>query len=247
MQKSNKWKLIWSDEFDKNGLPNPKKWGYEEGLIRNHELQFYTKQRRENARVENGNLILEARKELYKGSKFTSASINTLGKFGLLYGRVEVRAKLPRARGTWPAIWMMGEDINTVGWPRCGEIDIMEHVAFNHGIIHSTVHQAQNKADGKVGEWSSGSSIKIPDCSDAFHVYAMEWYKDHMDFFVDEKKFFTFKNEDGKGNKGKWAFDKRQYLLLNLAVGGDWGGQKGVDESAFPQQYKIDYVRVYQV
>lgn len=232
------WKLIWSDEFDYRGLPDPKKWDYEEGLIRNKELQFYTRGRAENARVENGALTIEGRREAFRGANYTAASLTTLGKLAFQFGRVEMRAKLPAARGTWPAFWMLGEDIGRVGWPRCAEIDIMEHVAHDPGVVHATLHQIGD--DGK--HWSRGEQIRVPDFATAFHVYAAEWYPDRLDFFVDDKKFFTFPYQ----GPGKWAFDRRCYLLLNLAIGGAWGGQKGVDESAFPQKYVIEYVRVFQ-
>jgi beta-glucanase (GH16 family) len=234
---SGEWKLVWGDEFDYNGLPNPKKWAYEEGLIRNQELQFYTK-RRENARVENGMLVIEGRKESYQGSAYTSASLNTLGKFTFQYGRIEVRAKLPDGLGTWPAIWMMGEDINVIGWPRCAEIDIMEHVAHDPGVVHATLHQINNEKK----HWTKNGTTAVPDFAKEFHVYVCEWHPERLDFFVDDKKFFTYPY-DGPGT---WTFDRRCYLLINLAIGGAWGGQKGVDEKAFPQKYLIDYVRIYQ-
>lgn len=232
------WSLIWSDDFEYKGTPDPKKWDYEEGLVRNNELQFYTRRRPENARVENGALIVEARREPFLGAAYTSASLVTNGLFGFEFGRVEMRAKLPPARGTWPAFWMMGEDRNRVGWPRCGEIDIMEHVAHTPGVIHSNVHQIGD--DGK--HWSKGASLPVADCVSAFHVYAAEWYPDRLDFFVDDKKYFTFPYQ----GPGKWTLDRRCYLLLNLAIGGAWGGQKGVDEAAFPQRYVVEYVRVFQ-
>lgn len=233
-----RWKLVWNDEFDRTGLPDPKKWDYEVGLIRNHEAQYYTRNRKENARVDDGKLIIEARLENFKDAKFTSASINTLGKFSFQYGRVEVRAKLPKARGTWPAIWMMGEDINQVGWPRCGEIDIMEHVAHTPGTIYATIHQIDDKGD----HWSKGDKIQTDDVADRFHVYAVEWTKTGLEFFIDDKSYFKFPYE----GPAKWTFDRKMYLLINLAIGGDWGGQKGIDEAAFPCRYEIDYVRVYK-
>jgi beta-glucanase (GH16 family) len=231
------WKLVWADDFDRNGLPDSKNWGYELGKVRNNELQFYTN-RPENARVEKGQLIIEGRHERFQGSDYTAASLITLGKQSWQYGRFVIRAKLPRARGTWPAIWMMGDDIEKVGWPRCGEIDVMEHVAHTPGTIYGTLHQAD--ANGK--HVSKGESLRVPDCMDTFHIYALEWYPDHLDLFVDDHKYLTY----AKDGKGPWTFDKKYYLLMNLAIGGDWGGQKGVDAAAFPQQYIIDYVRVYQ-
>jgi beta-glucanase (GH16 family) len=254
------WKLVWSDEFDQPGLPDPAKWDYETGFIRNNEQQYYTRERPENARVENGMLVLEARKEQFKNpgydpeakehgnsrrsrefASYTSASLTTRGKAAWTYGRVEVRAKLPAGRGVWPAIWMLGSNLREVGWPRCGEIDIMEFVGHEPGVIHANIHTAQYNHIRKNGK---GSEIKIPDASEAFHVYALEWDKDHLDFFVDDHKYFTYQNE-GSGVEA-WPYDKEQYLILNLAIGGEWGGAKGIDESLFPQRYYIDYVRVYQ-
>lgn len=230
--------LVWSDEFDGRGLPDPAKWDYEVGRVRNNEAQYYTKARSENARLMGGRLIIEARKEPFEGAEYTSASLVTLGRFAFQYGRVEVAARLPKALGTWPAIWMMGEDRTVVGWPRCGEIDIMEHVAHNPTQIHATVHQAK---DGG-GFWSKGGTMKLPTYGDRFHVYAMEWSKEELKFFVDDQPYFTFPYE----GPSKWTFDRRMYLLINLAIGGAWGGQKGIDAGAFPQRYEIDYVRVYQ-
>jgi len=253
------WKLVWSDEFDKAGLPDAAKWGYETGFIRNNERQYYTRARSENARVENGMLIIEARKEKYKnpggstaangrgGSRgredanYTSASLTTDGKAAWTYGRIEVRAKLPSGRGTWPAIWTLGTNIGEVGWPACGEIDIMEFVGFEPGVVHANIHTRKYNHVRKTGK---GDKISIADASEAFHVYAVEWDAQKMDFFVDDRKYFTFRNE-GSGPDG-WPYDKEQYLKLNLAIGGDWGGQKGVDDGIFPQRYTIDYVRVYQ-
>lgn len=249
------WKLVWSDEFDKPGLPDPAKWDYETGFVRNHEAQFYTKERLENARVENGLLVIEARKEKWPNpafnpantnrgpefAEYTSASLRTLGKASWTYGKIEVRAQVPAARGVWPAIWTLGTNMHQVGWPTCGEIDIMEFVGYDPGVIHANVHMKKyNHAKGT----GKGDKITIPDACTAFHVYALEWYPDRMEFFVDGKKYFTFKNE-GTGPDA-WPFFKDEYLILNLAIGGDWGGQKGIDAAAFPQKYLIDYVRVYQ-
>lgn len=254
------WKLVWSDEFDKPGQPDPAKWNYEEGFIRNNEAQYYTRARPENARVENGMLVIEARKERFANpryqpgtpesarggrgrefAEYTSASLTTRGKASWTYGRIEVRAKLPPGRGTWPAIWMLGTNSAQVGWPAGGEIDIMEFVGFDPGIIHANIHTRKYNHVKKTGK---GSQITITDASEAFHVYALEWDAQHLDFFVDDHKYFTYTNE-GSGVDA-WPYDKDQYLILNLAIGGAWGGAKGIDETCFPQRYYIDYVRVYQ-
>jgi beta-glucanase (GH16 family) len=245
-------KLVWSDEFDKAGPPDPAKWTYEVGFVRNREAQYYTRARPENARVENGMLVIEARKERFpvaaadpRGrhcfAEYTSASLTTRGKASWTYGRVEVRAKLPTGRGTWPAIWTLGSNLPTVGWPACGEIDIMENVGFQPNAIHATVHTRRyNHLRGT----QKGSKIEVPKPYDDFHVYALEWAPDRLDCFVDGRKYFTFANE-GKG-RDVWPFDRPQYLLLNLAIGGTWGGQKGIDDNVLPQRFYVDYVRVYQ-
>jgi len=256
---ASEWKLVWSDDFDKPGLPDAAKWNYETGFIRNNEAQYYTSERKENARVEDGMLIIEARKEHFKNPSFdptakkgwggrsrefadyTSASLTTRAKSSWTFGRIEVRAKLPAGRGTWPAIWMLGTNAPQVGWPACGEIDIMEFVGFAPGVIHANIHTRKYNHIQKTGK---GDQIKVPDASQSFHTYALEWDADHLDFFVDDRKYFTYRNE--KSGSDAWPYDKAQYLILNLAIGGSWGGQKGIDDADFPQRYYIDYVRVYQ-
>src|SRR5882724_4062746 len=257
---ANEWKLVWSDEFDTPGLPDPSKWNYETGFVRNNEQQFYTRERKENAHVENGVLVIQARHEQFKNPAFdpnlkeknrgrrsrefadyTSASLTTRGKASWTYGRIEVRARLPSGRGVWPAIWMLGTNAAQVGWPACGEIDIMEFVGFDPGRIHANIHTGKYnhiQTNGKGGE------VSVTDASEAFHVYALEWDPEQMDFFVDDRKYFTYRNE--KTGPGAWPYDQGQYLILNLAIGGTWGGQKGIDEAAFPQCYYVDYVRVFQ-
>ena len=252
------WQLVWSDEFTEAGLPNPGRWTYEEGFVRNNELQFYTRARSENARVENGSLVIETRKEKFRNPQFdsasmrpsrrrqsefadyTSASLITKGIAEWRYGRVEVRARLPRGKGFWPAIWMLGADRERVGWPACGEIDIMENVGFEPDLIHGTVHTAKyNHVKGT----QRGSKITVPKPHEDFHVYAMEWDENRMDFFVDGNKYFSFENE--KTGRDAWPFDQPMYLILNVAFGGSWGGQQGVDDSTLPQSMFVDYVRVY--
>jgi len=253
------WSLVWSDEFNYTGLPDQEKWNYEQGFIRNRELQYYTKARKENARVENGHLVIEARKEEWPNpdyregassrrwqrsrekAEYTSASLITRGKASWTYGRIEVKAKLPQGKGVWPAIWMLGTNIREVGWPECGEIDIMEYVGFDPNTVYANVHMEKyNHAKGT----GKGSKIKADKPYESFHIYAVEWTPEQMDFFFDENKYFTFENEHG--GVDVWPFDQPHYLILNLAIGGSWGGQKGIDESIFPQQFLIDYVRVYQ-
>jgi beta-glucanase (GH16 family) len=235
-------KLVWSDEFNYTGLPDSTKWGYDIGGHGwgNQELEFYTGKRPENARVENGNLVIEARKETWQGMNFTSARLVTKGKAEWQYRKIEVRAKLPKGRGTWPAIWMLGAT-TPLKWPDDGEIDIMEHVGFHQGYIHGSIHC--KKYYHSIGTQKS-DTIQVPDCSENFHVYAMEWNKDSINVSVDGNVYFSFANEHS--GYDAWPFDNKMYLLLNIAVGGGWGGQQGVDETIWPQRMEVDYVRVYQ-
>jgi beta-glucanase (GH16 family) len=234
------WQLSWSDEFEGTGLADSKKWDYEEGFVRNKESQYYTRARLENARQEDGCLIIESHKEDYNNGHYTSASVITSGKQSFLYGRIEVRAQLPTGKGTWPAIWMLGDSIRQVGWPACGEIDIMENVGYDPYIIHANIH---TKSYNHVKQTGKGSKIRAEKPWDTFHLYALEWYEDRLDFYFDNHKYFSFQNE-GTGSD-VWPYDKPHYLILNTAIGGAWGGQQGIDDSIFPQKFLIDYVRVY--
>lgn len=237
-----KRKLVWKDEFSTKGLPDSTKWNYDVGGHGwgNNELQYYTSKNIRNARVEKGQLIIEAHKEKTGDNEYSSARLITKGKGDWTYGRIEVRAKLPKGVGTWPAIWMLATT-KKITWPDDGEIDIMEHVGYNQGVIHGSAHT--KKYFHSIGTQKTGT-IAVPDCSEKFHVYAVEWNKDSITMFVDKKPYFSFKNE--KTGNDAWPFDKPFHLLLNIAVGGSWGGQKGVDEKIFPQRMIIDYVRVYQ-
>jgi beta-glucanase (GH16 family) len=236
--------LVWTDEFNYTGLPDSTKWGYDTGGSGwgNNELQYYTDKRSENARVEDGNLIIETRKEEYNNKQYTSARLVTRTRGDWLYGRIEVSAKLPKGRGLWPAIWMLPTDCAYGSWPNSGEADIMENVGYEPNTIHCTVHtQAYNHL---LGTQKSGST-DIADPFETYHLYAIEWFEDHMDFFVDNDTVFTFQNEL-TGSK-TWPFDKKLHLILNIAVGGDWGGVQGVDDAIFPQRMAVDYVRVYSL
>ncbi len=240
---ADQWKLVWSDEFNYTGLPEKTKWGYDVGCTGwgNQELQAYTKDSLANAKVEGGTLVITARKGKSGTCDYSSARLVTKNKGDWLYGRFEIAAKLPAGRGLWPAIWMLPTDNAYGGWPKSGELDIMENVGFDPNNIFFTVHtEAYNHSIGT----SKGTSKKLDDPSTKFNVYALEWYEDRVDFFANEAKVFTFKNE-ATGSK-VWPFDKRFHLLLNIAVGGSWGGQKGVDDTIFPQSMIIDYVRVYE-
>ncbi|MFN3847827.1 MAG: family 16 glycosylhydrolase [Spirosomataceae bacterium] len=241
--KNFKRKLVWSDEFNYKGLPDANKWGYDVGGggWGNNELQYYTEADTTNALVKNGLLTITARKKQVENRNFTSARLVTRDKAEWKYGRIEVRAKLPSGRGTWPAIWMLGNDIKTVGWPKCGEIDIMEHVGYDPDTLVGTIHtQAYNHVKGT--QKSKKLFIKNPYTD--FHVYAIDWTAEKMDFLLDGVVYLSITNEHKTTDE--WPFDKKYYLLMNLAIGGNWGGAKGVDENIFPASMVVDYVRVYQ-
>jgi beta-glucanase (GH16 family) len=239
------WELAWADEFDYTGLPDSTAWDYDVGGHGwgNQEKQYYTRAKAENARVENGVLIIEARKEKMDSNDYTSARLVTRGKKEWLYGRFEIRAKLPRGIGTWPAIWMLAakQSYGDSYWPHNGEIDIMEHVGYNQGLIHGSTHSL--KYYWQVGTQRT-DTIFSADVSDAFHNYAMEWYPDRIQVFMDDSLYFTSTN-DNTGWEA-WPFDKPFYMILNIAVGGAWGGQKGIDDAIWPQRMEVDYIRVYK-
>ncbi|MBN2882408.1 MAG: glycoside hydrolase family 16 protein [Clostridia bacterium] len=239
------YNLVWADEFDYEGLPDDSKWSYDVGGRGwgNNELQYYTEG--ENANVSDGYLTITARKEEYRGNDYTSSRMVTKLKGDWLYGKIEVSAKLPSGRGTWPAIWMLPTRSVYGGWPRSGEIDIMEHVGFAQGEIHGTVHtDAYNHKDGT----QIGKSITRDDVSEVFHKYSIEWFPDKIVFMIDDKLYFIFKpsNLINCPSDEEWPFDQKFHLILNIAIGGDWGGAQGIDDSIFPQEMVIDYVRVYQ-
>jgi len=256
------WDLVWSDEFDQAGAPDTERWTLEDwpaGVV-NTEDQAYT-QRLKNARVENGVLIIEAHQENYQGADYTSARLQSAGKGDFLYGRFEVRARLPAGRGTWAAIWMLPSDPYAYAtncsaedtavthgnsecnaWPNSGEIDIMEFVGYQQGNIHATVHTSAyyfslwNQRKGR---------ILIDQLHEEFHVYALEWSPERIDVFVDDSLYFTYTRQDSDWRT--WPFDKPFHFILNLAIGGSWGRAGGpIDNSIFPQQMVVDYVRVYQ-
>lgn len=237
--------LVWSDEFDYSGLPDAAKWSFDtDGNATgwgNNESQYYTSDRLENAEVKDGFLNITARKEDYSGFSYTSARLRTKGKGDWLYGRVEVRAKLPDGRGMWPAIWMLPTDWAYGGWPSSGEIDIMENVGYDPFKIVASAHT--ESYNHSIGTQKSASRI-VESCYTDFHIYELQWDSNEYRVYVDKLLFFTFKNE-GTGYKA-WPYDKRFHLLLNVAVGGNWGGQQGIDDSIFPRTMVVDYVRVYQ-
>ena len=236
----------WADEFDVDGLPNGERWGYDVGIgdkgWGNNELQYYTEARAENVNIKDGILSITARKEKYKESEYTSTRLISKGKADFLYGRFVVRAKVPQGRGTWPAAWMLPTEWAYGGWPASGEIDILEHVGYDPDVVHITMHtEDYNHIKGTQKEGIK----KIQNATTEFHEYRVDWTPEYIKGYVDGEQILNFPNE-GKGS-GVWPFDKKFHWLLNLAVGGNWGGLKGIDESAFPAVYEVDYVRVYEL
>lgn len=244
------WELVWADEFDRDGRPNPEKWSYDAGGDGggNEELQYYTDNRPANARVQDGRLIIEARNERWKGHYYTSARLTTKGKGDWTYGRIEVRARLPSGRGTWPAIWMLPSQEKYGGehWLDNGEIDIVEHVGHEPNRIHTTVHtKAYNALDGT----QRTSEIHVPGAQSEFNVYAIEWTPTEIRGYVNDRHHFTFENErrlNPDAGDEEWPFDQPFHLILHLAVGGTWGGMEGIDASIWPQRLEVEYVRVYE-
>jgi beta-glucanase (GH16 family) len=238
-------RLVWFDEFNYNGLPDATKWSYERGYVRNRELQYYTTERKENAEVKGGFLHLVVRNDSFRTNgkvvPLTSASLITKGKKEWTYGRIEIRAKFSSALGTWPAIWTLGSNIDSTHWPACGEIDILEHVGYMPDTVHFNVHTGKYN---HVVRTNKGTKIfsKAPDKD--FHLYALEWFPDRLDWYYDGKKVYSFANEHS--GRDAWPFDRPQFLILNFAFGGSWGGQKGIDITALPQTMLVDYVRLYQ-
>ncbi len=240
-----KWQMVWNDEFDYIGLPDSTKWSYDTDGNSwgwgNNEAQHYTASDSSNAYVKDGILTITAKIDSMGGKKYTSARLITKGKGDWLYGRFEIKAKLPTGLGTWPAIWMLPTDWEYGNWPASGEIDIMENVGFMPDTIIGTVHtESYNHMIGT----QKTDSIYMPTNFTDFHVYSLEWEENEIRVFVDDAHYFTFNNE-GKSFQ-EWPFDKRFHLLLNLAVGGNWGGEKGVDDTLFPHRFYVDYVRVYK-
>ena len=237
-QEANRLVMVWWDEFNYSGAPDTSKWGYDVGAggWGNNEEQYYTDQLN-NSYVENGDLHIEALKE---NDSWTSARLITKNKGDWLNGRIEVKANLPTGRGTWPAIWMLPTDWEYGGWPSSGEIDIMEHVGYEPTTIYGTVHtEAYNHGLGT----QRGDDIQIPDAEREFHVYAIEWDQGRIRFFVDDDNYYTFWNQ--QISYKEWPFDKRFHLLLNIAIGGSWGGAQGIDPNLTQASMEIDYVRVY--
>jgi beta-glucanase (GH16 family) len=227
-------KLIWSDEFNTDGAPDASKWTFQiwdPGNV-NNELQSYTN-RPENTIVQGGVLKIKAIREKYGKGDFTSGRLESNGKFDFTYGKIVIRAKLPTGVGTWPAVWMLGSNIGSVGWPACGEIDILESVGKELNVNHSSLH-----SPGRSGATPDTGTINVPNDNTEFHIYTADWTASYIKFYVDDKLFYTFVNSD------KFPFNKNFYLIVNLAMGGVWGGT--VDPNFTSSTLEVDYIRVYK-
>jgi beta-glucanase (GH16 family) len=235
------YQLAWSDEFSGNSL-NSQNWNYETGGggFGNHELEYYTS-RSQNLFVSNGNLIIEARQEPYGGNNYTSARINSSSKQQFQFGRIDMRAKLPVSKGMWPALWMLGANYSSAGWPGCGETDIMELIGTNPKQVVSSIHWKQQ--DGTEGTFNNSYNLSPQDFSQQFHVFSLIWAQDSVQFLVDDQVFET----TGQKNvsSGAYPFNSPFFFIFNVAVGGDWPGPPD-NTTVFPQRMFIDYVRVFQ-
>ena len=234
------YELVWEDEFLFNGAPSSSRWSYDLGTGNNgwgnNEEQFYT-DRTDNVFIENGILNIIAKRESFSGSQFTSARIKTQDKFEFTYGKVEIKAKLPNGKGTWPALWMLGANFPEVGWPTCGELDIMEHVGNNQNVVQASIHTPSS-----FGGTINTGSLTVPGVSNEFHVYEMEWTEDLVSFSVDGSKYYTYQPDVQNGDT--WPFNTDQFLIFNVAMGGSLGGaiEAGFTES----RMQVDYIKVYQ-
>lgn len=244
------WTLSWSDEFNgpDGSVPDSTKWTYDlgGGGWGNQELESYTS-RPQNAQIQGGNLVITALQETYTGTdgitrNYTSARLKTQGLFAQTYGRFEARIKIPKGQGMWPAFWTLGNDINAVSWPQCGEIDIMENIGREPGINHGSLHGPSTAAPTSdlSGAYvlPTGQSL-----GDDFHVYAMEWEPGSVRFYVDSNNYVTLTQAQWPAG-GQWVFDHPFFIILNVAVGGNWPGAPDAT-TVFPQQMLVDYVRVY--
>lgn len=237
-------RLVFEDDFSTAGAPDSTKWTYEEGYVRNGEMQYYT--RRANSVCTDGLLIIEARNDsaIIDGAvcPVTSASLTTSGRHAWKYGYVEVRARIGSARGTWPAIWMMPQGSDYGAWPRSGEIDIMEHVGYAPENIHFAAHTERYNHMRGV---QNNKVCPAPEAVGAFHTYGLRWTPEKLTWYFDGEEKYSLSKEPN-ADWTSWPFDKEFYLILNLAIGGGWGGQQGVDLEALPRTFEIDYVRVFQ-
>lgn len=233
------WNLIWHDEFDGSKIDTAN-WTYDLGAggWGNGEAQYYTS-RPDNARIENGMLVIEARQEKYEDAYYTSARLKTQGLQEFQYGRIEARLKVPAGKGLWPAFWMLGASFNGGNWPDCGEIDIMEYIGKEPDLIFGTLHGPGYSGALGISQWNR----QTYNIADEFHTYAIEWEADEIRWYYDEALYHTVTRADV--GEREWVFDQPFFIILNLAIGGVLPGPVGLD-TAFPAQYLVDYVRVYQ-
>ncbi len=241
-----KYVQVWGDEFNSPGLPDSTKWNFEKGKLRNNELQYYTVKRMENARIEDSVLIIEAKKEKFDGADYTSASIISKGIGDWKYGKIEIRAKVPGGKGTWPALWMLPTNSEYGSWPKSGEIDIMEYIGVEPQNIYFTTHfEGVNLPAGQHGSSGSGAEKVVRDPFNEFITFTLVWTPENLEWYANDKKFHEYKKPDD--DYRRWPFDEEFYLILNLAYGGTWAGSAGVDDTKLPHKFMIDYVRVYQL
>ncbi len=249
------YQLVWAEEFNYTGLPDPTIWSFEEGDgcpnlcgWGNNEVQYYTRDQLKNARVTDGTLVLEAHREDGTGLPFSSARLITKGKQAWEFGRFEFRAKLPKGAGTWPALWLLSTKISDVGWPDCGEIDVMEYVGRTPGTIHGSLHSPSS-----FGATENTGTISIPDVAETFHVYTVEWTPDSIAFFVDNRAYYTY--APTVKDASTWPFTGPYFIILNIAMGGNFGSdpayetnglKNGVDSLLQVARMEVDYIRVYQ-
>ena len=242
------WELVWSDEFEEGETPDTTKWTYDFGNWGwgNQELQYYTVNRSKNARIENGNLIIEAHKD-DMNQPWTSARLTTREKVSFVYGKIEFKAMVPPEKGNWSAGWTLGDSyVDELSWPYCGEIDILESVGYEmdnetgNGIAHASAHCAAYYF--KLGNQPTGTT-PVENMHEAFHTYGIVWTPDSIAAYVDDKFYFTY---DETGSEASWPFSDPQNIILNLTMGGGWGGAEGMDSTVTSQRMIVDYVRVYQ-
>lgn len=238
LAQNNSKKLVWEENFEGNQL-NENIWNFELGNgcpnicgWGNDESQIYTKK---NHKVENGYLIITAN---YDDTIYTSTRITTKNKKEFQYGRIETRAKLPQGKGLWPAFWMLGANISEVGWPKCGEIDILEYIGKEPDYIFTSLHTQDSH-----GNTINTKKTKIETIEEGFHIYAIDWNKEEIAFYVDSNLVYTFKPEEK--NENTWPYNQPFYFLINMAIGGNFGGPS-IDNTVLPQEFSIDYIKVYQ-
>ncbi len=245
-----KWKLVWSDEFDGKEL-DKNKWRFDIGNNNgwgNNELQYYTEGK--NVKIENGMLIIEARREDVKDGNrtynYTSSRIKTEGLFSVQYGKVEARIKFPYGKGLWPAFWMLGTNIRYVGWPMCGEIDIVEFLGHDKWTVYGTIHGPGYNGGKAISKSFKADATKDKSFVDEFYVYGIMWNEDEVVWYVNDKIYHRVSRESLEKQEKLWGFDQPFFIILNLAVGGNWPGYPTF-ETPFPARMYVDYVRVYKL